>query len=85
MSNPSGIVKRIPLIKFPNRKAGQTQGRPQGGAKGASLVSGGSASTQPPRIKVSKEEIEIILVTISLTSHFSVPELWQTFNFQHFF
>jgi hypothetical protein len=26
MSNPSGIVKRIPLIKFPNRKAGQTQG-----------------------------------------------------------
>jgi hypothetical protein len=26
MTNPSGIVKRIPLIKFPNRKAGQTQG-----------------------------------------------------------
>jgi hypothetical protein len=26
MSNPSGIFKRIPLIKFPNRKAGQTQG-----------------------------------------------------------
>jgi hypothetical protein len=26
MSSPSGIVKRIPLIKFPNRKAGQTQG-----------------------------------------------------------
>ncbi|CAK9215863.1 unnamed protein product [Sphagnum troendelagicum] len=62
MSNPSGIVKRIPLIKFPNRKAGQTQGRPQGGAKGASLLSGGSASTQPPRTKVSKEEIEMILL-----------------------
>jgi len=73
MASAMNIAKRIPLIKFPNRKAGSAgQGQPQasrasassGAAKSdsASSLPAGTASSQPHRTKLSEEEIESILL-----------------------
>ncbi|KAG0581194.1 hypothetical protein KC19_4G231300 [Ceratodon purpureus] len=62
--------KRIPLIKFPNRRAGESQGskavgRASGGggqSQAMPTLPSGTASSQPPRAILSEAEIEAVLL-----------------------
>ncbi|KAG0630958.1 hypothetical protein M758_1G216500 [Ceratodon purpureus] len=80
MASAAKVAKRIPLIKFPNRRGGETQGAKAvsqasvggdnnqamsslkfGGGSSEAMPSG-TASSQPPRTKLSEAEIEAILL-----------------------
>lgn len=69
MASAAKVAKRIPLIKFPSRKAAQASASHpvsresgEGSVQTPPSMTSGTASSQPHRTKLTDREIEAILL-----------------------